>query len=91
MMNKTAAAGVAALVVASAWVAPAYFRHALRHHVRSYADVPVRITAPARIIEVWPQLLMGRYCRIVDLDGGAVDRGPCGHSGGGAAARLARK
>jgi hypothetical protein len=66
MMNKPAAAAVAALVVASAWVAPAYVRHALRHG-RPYANVPARIIVPAGMTEARPGLWVAGFQCITGL------------------------
>ena len=68
MFNKTTAAIVAALLVASTVTVPAHARHA-----RPYASVFVPSTAPARMIQVRPGLWVGSYQCITDLDRGGRD------------------
>jgi hypothetical protein len=72
MFNKTTAAIVAALLIASIAAAPARVRHAPRY-ARPYAGLQMPSTAPARMIEVRPGLWVGSYQCVVDLDRGGRD------------------
>ena len=68
MINKTTAAVVAALLVASTAAAPAHARQ-----TRPYAGISAPSTEPARMIEVRPGLWVGSYQCITDLDRGGRD------------------
>ena len=72
MLNKTTAAVVAALLVASTAAASAHVRHAPRY-ARPYAGIPAPSTEPARMIEVRPGLWVSSYQCVVDLDRGGRD------------------
>ena len=72
MFNKTAAAVVAALLVASTAVAPAHVRPGLRH-TRPHAGGPASSFEPARMIEVRPGLWVGSYQCVTDLERGGRD------------------
>jgi hypothetical protein len=71
MINNTRAAVAIALLLASTSAGLAHARHA--RHARSPASAPAQSFAPARMIEVRPELWVGSYQCVTHIDRGGRD------------------